>query len=187
MGIFAIFIIFIIFLILLFTVKSKLSIIKKTLLIILFIIICFIAITFAFIYGFERGSLIKEANEEEISNEIMQISVRTSGGEMGVSDSYIYTKDSIFHDFYLAADTSQNFKNGIANKNTTWQKLVSLVNVREFSKGISGTSNQPVDGTDTTILITTESGAKYKITNGYENQNWKTIYTELNKQQKFLN
>ena len=123
-----------------------------------------------------------EQESKQIKNKIKQVSITTFGGEMGLSDSYTFTIDSIYHDLYIATDTTQNKRQVVSNKTHKWEKLIEIIDLSKFQKAINETSNQEVDGTDININITVENGKEYSSTNADKNKNWNNIYTELTNQ-----
>jgi hypothetical protein len=91
------------------------------------------------------------------NNQITKISIRDVGGEMGYSLATTITKDSIIHEFYLAAkDSSKIIK--VKNDSVLWQNETKALRLKEISKIKSGKSMQPMDGLDE--IITIESNQK---------------------------
>lgn len=66
MGILAIFIILSLFLILIFIIKSKFTVAKKVIIILSFILICILSISYIFIIGFDRGRMPKREEYDSL-------------------------------------------------------------------------------------------------------------------------
>lgn len=120
------------------------------------------------------------SNSEE-KDGINSISVRTYGGDMGVSETYVITKDSVHYDYYLAADTTKNKATSSVNTLEKWDSLLGKVNIDAFNGLTNGRSYLAVDGTDTDIVIITENG-EFMKTNGAGNNAWDDIYEEFIRQ-----
>ncbi|WP_435263860.1 hypothetical protein [Tenacibaculum sp. nBUS_03] len=124
----------------------------------------------------------KEENIESQKESINEIIIHTCGGEGGVSDIYIFNKDSISHHFYLAVDTTKNINKNIANNKYKWKSLVNKVDLATFKKLTNGKSYKEVDGTDIEISVKTKKGKEYKFINGEGNKEWDSIYKEFRRQ-----
>lgn len=114
------------------------------------------ALLFACVFALQScGGNTQKATENK--NEIKEISISTFGGDMGMSETYIITKDSVHYDFYLAADTTQNVIKSYPNTEQDWGKLLKKVDLEDFKNTENGKSHQAYDGTDTEITIITQN------------------------------
>lgn len=110
---------------------------------------------------------------------IKSISVSTYGGDRGYSRTVKITKDSIFGETSVAVDSTENSSSKKLNTQYKLQDFVSDAQLNELSKVKSGRSNQPVDGTDTSLII--ESDKKtFTITNGESSGLWSKIVDKIN-------
>lgn len=120
---------------------------------------------------YDNSSSVEEDN-------IKSISVVVYGGDMGVSETYVITKDSVHFVYYLAADTTKNNANSSVNSSKKWESLLEKVDIDAFKELTNGRSKQMADGTDMDIIITTDKG-EYIKTNGQGNKAWDAIYEEF--------
>ena len=116
---------------------------------------------------------------KQVENRIKQVSISTFGGRSTtVSETYIFTKDSIHYRYY-AHDTTRNNIKSYLNKVENWKGLVENINLGKFKTIENGKSYQETDGNDTEISITTDNGKEYHKINGDENIIWNNIYKEI--------
>ena len=90
---------------------------------------------------------------------------------MGYSQSLKITADSLYFDFNLAVDSTKRRNETKINNYYKLEDIISATQLIDFSKTIDGQSMQPVDGTDTKIVIETEQN-KYSVINGENNIIW---------------
>lgn len=121
------------------------------------------------------------------TDKIKSISISTNGGDMGFSQTLKITADSLYFDFNLAVNAAKKRKQRKSNTFFKLEDIIGATQLINFSKTINGASRQPVDGTDTEIIIITEHH-KYSVINGEEDNNWNRIkellYAIINKEFK---
>ncbi|WP_300673320.1 hypothetical protein [Soonwooa sp.] len=110
---------------------------------------------------------------------IKSISVSTYGGDRGYSRSVKITKDSIFSDTSIAVDSTENSSSKKLNTQYKLQDLVSDAQLDELNIIKNGESRQPVDGTDTSLIIETDKKT-LTITNGESSGLWRKIVDKIN-------
>ena len=86
---------------------------------------------------------------------------------MGFAETVVITKDSIIHTYFVAANNDNITTNKYKNKKEEWEKLTNAFVYSDFKKIKSGESNQPADGTDQKIHITTKNDSD-SVINGYK-------------------
>lgn len=111
-------------------------------------------------------------------NEIKSISASTFGGMLGYGRVVKITKDSIFNETSMAADSTKNSSSKKLNTQYKLQNLITEDQLNELSQVKNGRSNQPVDGTDTKLTIETDKEI-FKITNAEDNATWKKIVDKM--------
>lgn len=122
-------------------------------------------------------------NHRPEKSEITQIEWSNFGGMLGYHETVTITKDSILRTVLIGAQNNKTTNYKYKNSAKDWQELTNSVNLKDFKKIKSGSSNQPVDGSDEEILIKTKT-SKDSIINGYDD---KINYPKLEKFMKNLN
>ncbi len=120
-----------------------------------------------------------EKNTENINHKIKSITISTYGGQMGYFQSLKITKDSLFFNFNLAVDESKKRTQNKLNINYKLGEIISKTELISFPKIINGESMQPVDGTDTKIMIETKEN-NYSVINAKNNKIWRNTKEKMN-------
>jgi preprotein translocase subunit YajC len=124
--------------------------------------------------------LCKPQDKKSIKNneEIKSISISTFGGEMGYMQRLKITHDSLYYDYNLSVDSTKKRTENKLNANYKLENIISLKQLANFSKILNGKSRQPVDGTDTEIIIKTKQKT-YTVINAESSDIWRTVETRL--------
>jgi hypothetical protein len=123
----------------------------------------------------------KPQDNKSIKNneQITSISISTYGGEMGYMQNLKITQDSLYYNFNLMVDPAKKRSGSKLNSSYKLENLISKKQLASFSKTNNGKSRQPVDGTDTKIVIETKQKT-LTVINAEGNVIWSNIETKLN-------
>lgn len=119
------------------------------------------------------------ANQVGQQEKIQSISISAFGGELGYHRSLLITSDSIFYELGSAIDTINNKAVKKRNSQYKLEDIMTTNQLAKFSKITNGQSRQPVDGTDTSITIKTDS-TEFKVTNGFKDNLWRSVMGKMN-------
>lgn len=112
---------------------------------------------------------------------INSITIMLYAGDKGISETHVFTKDSVYYEFYMATDTTENKTISKVNTPGKWASLLAKVDIHAFKELVNGSTYQMANGTDTDIIITTEKG-EYIKTNAHDNEAWDNVYSEFTQQ-----
>ncbi len=135
--------------------------------ILLLMFICFVSCT-------------QNSHENRIKNEkIKYISISSYGGEMGYKRTFKITTDSLYFEYSLAVDNTKRRSERKRNSIYKLEDIISLNDLSSFSSIKDGESRQPVDGSDTKIVIDTKQG-NYIVINAESSSIWEKIREKTN-------
>lgn len=119
------------------------------------------------------------SNPSHKMDKIKSISISTMGGQLGYYRTLRITPDTLYYEQGSHANPSHN--KSIKKINTQYQleEVIPANQLTNFSKIISGKSRQPVDGTDTIIVVSTDS-TEMKITNAGNDELWQSVLVKIN-------
>ncbi len=118
-------------------------------------------------------------NQSHKVEEIKSISISTFGGERGYFQSLVITPDTMYYELGSSVDPANNKSIKKVNNKHKLEDLISANQLTSFSNITSGKSLLPVDGTDTEIMIKTDS-SEFKVRNAENNGKWLAIQAKMN-------
>lgn len=114
-----------------------------------------------------KENSVSNSNSLQKQEEIKIIEWSNYGGDQGIVEAVIITKDSVIHSHFVAAEHNSLSTNRYQNTKENWVKLVNSLRLSDFRKIKSGTTVQPTDATDQKIYIETKLSSD-SIINGYQ-------------------
>ncbi len=133
-------------------------------------------------YPSESNPWVLPARGADSADErIRRITIMMYSGDKGVSETHVFTKDSVHYEFYMATDTTENKTISRVNTPEKWASLLAKVDITAFKELVNERTYQMANGTDTDIIITTGK-VEYIKTNAHDNEAWDNIYREFTQQ-----
>ncbi len=122
----------------------------------------------------ETPAVSGPASQKQTPETIQKIEVMRAGGDMGYSAILVLTKDSVLFRSDVVVDSTLQQSFGRQMVPAQWQQLTANVDLADFESAQDGHSEQPADGVDTEIIVTTNKRALSKR-NAYENKTWDAL------------
>ncbi len=110
-------------------------------------------------------------SQKGVPETIQKIEVVRAGGDMGYAAILVLTKDSVLFRSDVVVDSTLQQSFDRQMNAAQWQQLTSNADLADFESAQDGHSEQPADGVDTHIILTTNKRALSKR-NAYENKTW---------------
>lgn len=118
-------------------------------------------------------------NPTQKMDKIKSISISTFGGQLGYHRTVKITPDTLYYERGSHANPSHDKSVKKINAQYRLEEIISENQLMDFSKIISGKSRQPVDGTDTEVVIRTDS-AETKVRNAQNDKLWHSVVVKIN-------
>ncbi|MBO9732997.1 MAG: hypothetical protein J7623_30425 [Chitinophaga sp.] len=133
--------------------------------------------------GQSNGNIHKIQNPGMDIHQVKSIEIVSEGGELGYRSRLLISADSVNYSVQVAVDATKNTQHSMKNAPEDWEAIVKEIDLPDFEKAVDGASRQPVDGIDTRVSITTNTGTITR-TNAYENKTWNYILGSAEKYDK---